>query len=348
MKGKFEQIKIAGIQTVVPQRVEENIEYEELVGSRRLRKQIRITGVEKRHLAERGHRASELCMEAAQLLLGKIGWHPKTVDYLIFVTQTPDFKFPSTAFYIQKELGLSTDCVVFDVNLGCSGYAAGLQILASLLSNNGKRALLLAGDAEYRSEAQKQREDYIEHVCDDILFGHAGSATALEKKENFPMYYSQNADGQGYDVIIRTDEYTQMDGNAVFNFAMNEVAESVISFRKEFSIPENEIDYYVFHQAQALILDSLCNICEIDGEKSLSCLREYGNTSSSSIPLALCANLEKVKKKPFARVYLCGFGIGLSWASIYTELETSLIFPVEISKWKQTTEGNDDTDEYRE
>jgi 3-oxoacyl-[acyl-carrier-protein] synthase-3 len=343
MKGKFENIKIAGMVTVVPKRIQENSEYEKWLGGKRVRKQAKLIGIERRHRAEEGHSASDLCIEAANSLLSKLNWNRDTVDYLILVTQTPDFEYPSTSFYIHKELGLSKECVVFDVNLGCSGFTSGLQIICSMLQNAGKRGILLTGDVEYRTKEQLQKPEYVESASDDMLFGQAASATAFEKAVSSPICFSQNSDGTRYRAIMheRGGDFTYLDGQEIFNFAMNEVAESVGNFKKYFSIQDEEVDYYVFHQAQKLILDTVADICEIETDKNLFSLKDYGNTSSSSIPLTLCANLNEFKNREKINVFMCGFGIGLSWSNVYMELKSSSIYPVEISKWREKGKCSD-------
>lgn len=337
MKGKFEDIKIVGMVTVVPERIQENSEYEKWLGEKRVRKQAKLIGIERRHRAEEGHSASDLCIEAANSLLSKLNWNRDTVDYLILVTQTPDFEYPSTSFYIHKELGLSKECVVFDVNLGCSGFTSGLQIICSMLQNAGKRGILLTGDVEYRTEEQLGKTEYLEHAADDMLFGHAASATAFEKQIGQEIIFSQNADGTRYRSIMheKGGEFTYLDGQDIFSLAMNEVPESIAKFKKYFKLVDEDVDYYIFHQAQKLILDTVADICGIVSEKNLFSLKEYGNTSSSSIPLTLCANLDKFKNKGKIKVFMCGFGIGLSWSNVYMELETSSIYPVEVSKWRK-------------
>ncbi|MEE3466922.1 MAG: 3-oxoacyl-[acyl-carrier-protein] synthase III C-terminal domain-containing protein [Eubacterium sp.] len=333
MEAVFKDISIEGIAAVVPDRVEENSRWEDLIGTKRLKRQIRITGVERRHLPKEGQSAAATCMEAARLLFSELKWEPNSLDYLIFVTQFPSFLYPSTAFYIHKKLGLSKKCVVFDVNLGCSGFTAGIQILSSLMRNMGDRGMLLAGDAEYRTEDQKNREDYIEHVCEDMLFGVAGSAVALERKPHSPLYATQYADGNGYDVILRTGEYTKMNGSAVYDFSMDVVAPSITEFKKKYSLADEDVDYYVFHQAQGLIVNGIGEVCGIPVERNLTCLKDYGNTSSSSIPLALCVNRDRLIESKTVRLVMCGFGIGLSWATLYAEMDPRRIYPVKISEW---------------
>ena len=233
---------------------------------------------------------------------------------------------------------------MFDVNLGCSGFTSGLQIICSMLQNAGMRGILLTGDVEYRTEEQLQKPEYIESASDDMLFGQAASATAFEKTTFSPIFFSQNSDGTRYRAIMheRGGDFTSLDGQEIFNFAMNEVSESIGDLKKNFAISDEEVDYYIFHQAQKLILDTVADICGIEVEKNLFSLKDYGNTSSSSIPLTLCANLDKFQNKDKIKAFMCGFGIGLSWSNVYMELETSSLYPVEVSKWRQKGKCSND------
>lgn len=125
----------------------------------------------------KGQRASDLCAQAADVLLDRLEWERDSIKALIFVTQTPDLDTPSTAMLIQKRLNIGQDCICFDINLGCSGYIGGLQVLAGLLSNAGGRGLLLVGDGKYYN-----REGTID--ANEMLFGDCGAATAIERQSD--------------------------------------------------------------------------------------------------------------------------------------------------------------------
>lgn len=329
MIGEFINVKIKGITSVVPKDVEDNIDYAELVGEKRVKRQIKLTGVERRHVPNEYQKTSDLCTYAAEELIKKLDWNKDSIKYLILVTQIPDFEFPATSLLIQKRLGIGKDCLAFDVNLGCSGYVAGIQILSALLQSNGGRGILMVGDIEYRTLEERNSPEYANQITDDMLFGAAATATAIEFEDGNRIDYMQNSNGEGYDVILRKKgEFTQMDGSAVFSFTMEDVADSIKLFRKQLNLQEDNIDFYVFHQAQKMILENLADICDIKYEKVLSSLKEYGNTSSASIPLTICVNREKYQEKESINIYMCGFGVGLSWGSIYIALDTNCIFDV--------------------
>lgn len=125
-----------------------------------------------------------------------------------------------------------------------------------------------------------------------------------------------------------------MDGEGVFTFAINDVVRDINAFKSEWMLQENDIDYYVFHQAQKLILDSVAAGCGIDECKELRSLRDYGNTSGASVPLSLCVNRDKFADKKTIRTLTCGFGVGLSWSMAYAEIETKNILPLVVSDAK--------------
>lgn len=330
MIGKFDNIKIQGMSAAVPEYVENNINFTSIIGKRRAKKQIKITGVEQRHISGKHQRASDLCYAATLPLLEKLQWRREDIKVLLFITQGPNYLHPSTAFFLHKRLGLEKDCLVYDMNLGCSSFNVGVHTVAALLQscNTHDKALLLIGDTAGRirnPEAALKPDD----IAHDMLFGSAGAAIAIEKVENHPLYFMNMSDGNGYDAIIgHKNRPSQMNGAAVFSFAINDVSDGVINFRKKYNISEDLIDYYIFHQAQDLILDNIIDACNIPAEKELRSLRHYGNTSGTSVPVTVCANREQIQKEKTSKLLLCGFGVGLSWGCIYTEIDTANILPV--------------------
>lgn len=330
MLGEFQNIKIQGMASAVPGIVEENMNYVNILGERRTKKQIKLTGVSKRHISGTHQRTSDLCYAATVPLLEKLGWNKEDIKVLVYVTQGPNYVIPSTAFFLQKRLGLCKDCVVFDINLGCSSFNVGVHAVSALLQSCeiADKALLLIGDTA--SKVLKPDEKIDDGViANRMLFGAAGAAIALEKVANNSLKFMTKSDGNGYDAIIRHwKRGTVMDGTAVFEFAINDVSDDVKVFKKHFGLQEEDIDYYVFHQAQKLILDNIAAICEFPEEKELRSLEEYGNTSGTSVPLTVCANRDKFANQDTVKLYLCGFGVGLSWGTILTEIPTENILPV--------------------
>lgn len=330
MIGKFDNIKLQGISAAVPKQIEENKSYENVLGKRRVKKQIAVTGVEKRHVSGWHQRTSDLCYAAAVKLLDKLKWNKDDIKVLIFITQGPNYGHPSTAFFLHMRLGLAKDCLAYDMNLGCSSFNVGVHTVSALLQNCNlhDKALLLLGDT---AGVAKKPESSLnpDAIAHDMLFGSAGAAIALEKVKENNLYFLNRSDGTGFDVIIQHRNLpSQMDGTAVFSFAINDVSDSVIEFRNHFELTGDKIDYYIFHQAQQLILDNILDSCDIPEEKELRSLREYGNTSGTSVPVTICANQDVLKQKKTQKLLLCGFGVGLSWGCIYTEVDTENILPI--------------------
>lgn len=332
MISQFDNIVVRGISSVVPSIVEENANAAPYLGERRCKKQIKLTGIERRHVSMLDQKMSDLCFVAAKQMMDSLGWVPEDVKVLVLLTQNPNYIAPSTAFLLQKILHIPNDCVVFDANLGCSSFNVGLQIVASLLQQftGEAKGLCLQGDMAYEVIHPGVSPD---DMAGAMLFGAAGSATAIEKKADAaPIPFATFSDGRRYQAILRKPgDSLCMDGEGVFNFSTNDVAEAVLDFRKHFAIEEAAIDFYVFHQAQKLILDSIAAACHIPDHKELRSLRDYGNTSGASVPLSICANREVFADRKEAKFFTCGFGVGLSWSMAYIPLDVDGILPVQIS-----------------
>ena len=330
MIGEFSNVKIQGMASAVPEYTEENTNYVNILGPRRTKKQIQLTGVSKRHISGHHQRTSDLCYAAACPLMEKLNWKSDEIKVLIYITQGPNYILPSTAFFLQHRLGIPKDCVCFDINLGCSSFNVGVHVVSALLQSCdvSDKALLLIGDTA--SKVLYPEEPMTEDaIAGRMIFGAAGAAIALEKVEQSNLKFMTKSDGNGFEAIIRRyGKGTTMDGTAVFEFAINDVSDDVNVFKDHFSLKEEDIDYYVFHQAQKLILDNIAANCKFPEEKELRSLEEYGNTSGTSVPLTVCANLDQFSDKKSVKLFLCGFGVGLSWGTIFAEVPTENILPV--------------------
>lgn len=321
MRGIYNSIAIRAIASASPRRVVENTFFSKDLGEKRVAKHIKMTGVKRRHKLEQGQKASDLAVYAAEKVLNYTGWSRNDIQLLVYVTQTPDLEKPATAFIIQKRLGIGKDCLVFDVNLGCSAFVAGLQIISGLLHNQGDKGLLLIADGLYGEKRS--------NLVDDMLFGDAGCAIAIEAADGYPLYYLHESDGNRYDVIYKEHGGVgYMNGNAVFAFTIDDVVKNIVRAKEYFSIQEADIDYYVFHQGQKMIVDNMVDICNIPKEKVLYSMEEYGNTEGSSIPITICHNRDLLQKAENVRLFMCGFGVGLSWGSVYTTIDTKCILPI--------------------
>lgn len=338
----FENIIISGIAVAVPgNTIVNNENYSGLLGAELLYKSIESTGVIKRHVAPPGVCTSDLCKAAAEKLIIEMSVDKSSIDVLIFISQTPDYRIPATACILQESLGLSKKTASFDINLGCSGYVYGLSTAFMFANQPGiNRVLLLVGDTVNHFVSAKDRSTA-------LLFGDAGSATIIEKsytKSN--SYFSLNTDGSrfkalnipagGYripssfdtlapvryqDGSIRNLEQLSLDGGEIFNFSIREVPKDISGLMEFAGIFPDEVDFIIFHQANKFMLDFISKKLIIDKSKYPLSLEEYGNTSSASIPLTIVDKLRERLKGNRKKIVLSGFGVGLSWASAIIEIE---------------------------
>lgn len=330
-------VRIAGISAGVPLRKINNLDIQDLSADYEAKDFVEVTGVLERRVDD--YTTSDLCLSAAEQLIKDLEWEKKDIDAIIFVSQTTDFILPATACIIQDKLGLSKECYAEDIVLGCSGWVYGLSSLSSLMASGEiKKALLMAGDAKRRVESN------------DPLFGYAGTVTALEYvegEEGFKFHFG--TDGSGYDAIIIpdggcrnqiTDEsfkeeiingkkynrlQTRMKGMDVFTFGVTTAPKSVKSLGKHYGFDYKEADYVIFHQANMKMNNMIAKLLKLPAEKVPSCMYNFGNTSSASIPLTIVTKLKGEVENKSTKFICCGFGVGLSWGTVAFESKNLVI-----------------------
>ncbi|MCV9926876.1 ketoacyl-ACP synthase III [Flavobacterium sp. LS1R49] len=328
-------IAIKGISCCVPKNMERNIDLD-ILTSEEIQKFIDVTGVEERRIATKEICTSDLCCEAAEKLIKDLNWQKEEIEILVFVSQTADYILPVSAAILQDRLGLSTNCIAFDVPLGCSGYVYGMSIVASMMKTTGiKKGLLLAGDTISKIVSKNDKSTL-------PLFGDAGSATALELTiDSSELVFELGSDGSGYKTIIIPDGGSRnrinqdslkikkidegisrsscdlvLDGMDVFSFGISQGPKTVNRLIEKFEIDKDKIDYFVFHQANMMMNKMIIKKLKLPVEKVPFSLRDFGNTSSATIPLTIVSELkEKILNKPTS-ILMCGFGVGLSWGTM--------------------------------
>lgn len=354
---EFKNVRIAGMAAGVPKNILSNLIPSEEDGiSREYSPEafVETTGVLERRVSD-SLTTSDLCLQAAEALLKDIGWIKDEIEALVFVSQTADYILPATACILQDRLGLSKECYAEDVALGCSGWVYGLSNVASLLSGGMiKKALLLAGDAKKRAKGPR-----------DPLFGHAGTATAVEYKEGSEGFrFHFGTDGSGYDAIITPDGgsrnqvsfssfeleevegkmmhrlQTRMKGMDVFSFGISTAPKSVKKLAERFGFDYLDYDYYIFHQANMKMNNMIAKKLKLMPERVPSCMYHFGNTSSASIPLVIVTQLSGQTVGKRLKFICCGFGVGLSWGTVAFTVDDMVISdlvevedPTEDSKW---------------
>ena len=281
---------------------------------------------------------ADLVYAAARRILDERDIDRNAVGILVFVTQYPDYKMPSTACVLQKRLGLSMDCIAFDVNLGCSGYVYGLNIVSALMqTSNSKYGLLLAGDTSTKGIRKDNSRN---------LFGDAGSATLLSRDENASeMSFACRTDGAGFKALLRPyglakhpekqDDRGFSDELGVFNFAIDQPPRLINEFLEHKNLRPDEFDCIALHQANMMIMKQIIKKTRFSKEQMLVSLDKFANTSSTSIPLSFVKYYGDSNDNRILKSLICGYGVGLSWGvgnilmnvkDIYPLIETSEFF----------------------
>lgn len=337
--AQLNNVRIAGLTSCVPSRIVSNLDCEpdKLQERERL---VRNIGIQTRRVCEAGVVFSDLALVAAERLTAGLQWDKADIDALIVVTQSPDYPIPATAIILQDKLGLPHSTLAFDINLGCSGYAYGLFSLGSMLSAQGiKRGIVLVGD---KSSNPLSLDNGLLS-----LFGDAATATALEFDQSAaPMYFNMGSDGSGHRAIIieaggqrvpiqphhlerlpgadgiaRKGTDVILDGPSILNFSIREVPPSINALVTASPFSLDDIDYFVFHQANRMINETIRKKLGLSADKVPMSLQDFGNTSSASIPVTITSQLQAALNQGSKRLLLSGFGVGLSWASCIVEID---------------------------
>ena len=336
----YKNVGISGLAAAVPKNIINNYEYTERFTPEEASEVIEKIGVKERRFADENTCASDLCFAAAEKLISDMDIDRSEIDLLIMVSQTGDYKMPATSIILQNRLGLSKKTIAFDINLACSGFVYGLSTVYAFMQQQGlRKALLLVGETRSRVYSPKDRK-----VA--FLFGDGGVAALIERGEKFgESFFSLNSDGSKESLIkikaggyrypstpetrkekvidehgnMRSEEQGYMDGGDVFNFLIREIPSDIKGLLEFSNTSLDSFDYYLFHQANKFMNNYLIKKMKLPIEKVPSCIEQYGNTSSVSIPLTIVSQL-KNKLFPSRRVLLSGFGAGMSWASAIVTL----------------------------
>ena len=288
-------------------------------------------GVNVRHLAGDNETAGDLAEKAAKRLFEEYEVNPKDMDFLLLCTQSPDYFLPSTSCILQDRLGLSTSIGAFDYNLGCSGCIYGLAVAKGLIATGAARNVLLLTAETYNKYL------YPSDKSNRSIFGD-GAAACLISTDGFAEIgdFVFGTDGSGADnLIVKTgasrqkektgryvqddeghiwyDDYLYMNGGAIFNFTLEAVPVLVKQLLEKHNIQKEDIDYYIFHQANKFMLNTIRKVCALPKEKFYVNLENTGNTVSSTVLIGLKDCLDNGNIVAGKQVMITGFGVGLSW-----------------------------------
>ena len=340
----FDGVGISGLAACVPKTVIKNYEYTEHFPAEEVKLVVDKIGILERRFAGPGMCSSDICLAAAEKLISDMGTPKDEIDLLVFVSQTPDYRMPATSVILQHRLGLGHHTIAFDLNLGCSGFIYGLSVVYSMMERSGlRKALLLDGETRSKIYSPKDRKTA-------FIFGDGGVAALVGRDEKFgKSYFSLNSDGSKEDLIkmnaggyrnpstcetlqekvvdeygnIRSEEHGYMNGGDVFNFVIKEIPTDIKNIIALSELKPDDLDYFVFHQANDFINNYLMKKLKIDPLKVPSTIAKFGNTSSVSIPLTIVSELNgKLKNK---KLLLSGFGVGMTWASTIINLNDCFV-----------------------
>lgn len=295
------------------------------------------TGILSRGIAAPDECASDLGVAAAEKLFCVAGVERQAIDFLIFCTQSPDYFLPASACMMQTRLGLSTSCGALDINQGCSGFVYGLSLAKGLIeSGTASNVLLVTAEKYSRYIHPKDRSVR-------TLFGDGGAAVWIgnvEDQRELIGPFVLGTDGRGAPQLIvpagaarmprsletrvetqdasgnvRSAENLYMNGPEIFTFTLKQVPPLVDHLLEKAGIALADVDYFVFHQANAFMLEQLRRKIGIPPEKFCVNMEHSGNTVSATIPIALELALARGEARSGDTVMVVGFGVGYSWAA---------------------------------
>jgi 3-oxoacyl-[acyl-carrier-protein] synthase III len=292
------------------------------------------TGIESRHIAADDEFTSEMAVKAADKLFFEHDIDRDSIDFLLLCTQSPDYFLPTTACIVQDKLGLKTTIGALDFNLGCSGYVYGLSLAKGLISANLATNVLLITSETY------SKFIHAKDKSNKTIFGDGASATLISAESGmFELgEFIFGTDGNGAENLIvkngavrnriqaiedvfdeygnvKNDNNLYMNGREVFNFTLNSVPILTEAILKKANLNIDNVDLFIFHQANKFMLNHLRKMIGIPKGKFLLEMAHCGNTVSSTIPIAFYEGIKSGKVTNCKNIILAGFGVGYSWAS---------------------------------
>lgn len=330
-KFSFGNVTLRGLSCVVPHNEVSLLDDESLYGgdTKRINRVIHSSGFLKRRVADNDVMTSDLCLQAAETLITDMCIDRNEIDALLFISYTPDYLMPATSYVLHKRLGLSQDCIVMDIPQACSGFVLGLFQAAMLINSGCKNVLLLVGDS-----FSKFSDMFNSNTAP--VFGDAGSASLISYDSNAPTsYFSIASDGNGYSSLMcenggfrnppRQENFYEngefaygacMQGGKIFDFTMSNIAPQILDLLEFSHIDCDSVDYFVFHQANKVIITELIRrLCLAPDKCPIGTMTKYGNQCGASIPCTIAEFLSEQVQNKSNKLLLSGFGVGLSWAS---------------------------------
>lgn len=268
------------------------------------------TGIASRHVVCEDETALDLAERAAKGLLEDCGFSGKEIDYLLLCTQSPEYRLPSTACLLHERMGFRKDAGALAFDHGCSGFIYGLSLAKGLIAGDIAKKVLLVTAETYTKYIDS------EDKSTRTIFGDGAAATLIDVETAGKIgSFSFGTDGSGAEKLIVRDGRLFMDGPEIFNFTLDIVPKTMEDVLARNHLTRNDIDLFVFHQANKFMLDTIRNVNGLPKDKFYVNLETTGNTVSSTIPIALKQLDDAGRLVPGMKVMLMGFGVGLSWGA---------------------------------
>jgi len=336
-------VEIEGIASCVPSNIVENRNCTDIYTKEDIEVVIKNTKIEQRRIVDSDVCASDLGYKAANYLLESLSVDKSEISGIVFLSQTPDYKIPFTSNILQHRLGLDNKCLCLDLNAGCNGFISGLGTSFSLMKSQKKGKILFI-IAETMSKIVSKTDK-----ATSVIFGDAASVLLLKNTDaENSSYFSNYSDGKLFETLIIPDggyrnvfnkdslenkEYEggsirnntelYMDGFGVFVFTKKRVPICVAEINEYANYNVEDIDYFIFHQANDFLIQQFLKKLNIPQEKNLMNIDRFGNTSGVSIPLVITTEL--IDKKNRETVHCCGYGSGLAWGSAILNMKNTKI-----------------------
>lgn len=339
MKCIIENVEIKSIATCLPEKVVEMSSYKDKFGDKTVEDTILGSGIERLHETVAGETTADLCQRAAELIFEKEQFDRSIIDGVVFVSQTFDYFNPATSCVLQGKLGLSNDCVCFDISYGCSGYIYGIFQAATLIGSGAcNNVLVMAGDTNSKFVNPDDKSSV-------MVFGDAGSATIVSRG-NGRLGFHIMTNGYDYKTVIwdgigcrahpqnrqpgYKSEELPMSGDDVFSFIVNVGPKTIKSVLELIGWDKDEVDFYGLHQATKITVDFMRRKLKLaHPERAPFDIMNYGNTGPTTVPMVLTDwpyRAEGIDTSTWHKVILAAYGVGLSWGSIACDLSKTHIY----------------------
>ncbi|HCO67406.1 MAG TPA: 3-oxoacyl-ACP synthase [Dysgonomonas sp.] len=324
---------IKGISYYLPEKVLTNEELTEQFPEWSVEKVASKVGINQRHISADGETSGDMAVKAAEKLFEEYNIKPSEIDFILLCTQSPDYFLPTTACLIQERLGVPTHAGALDFNLGCSGYVYGLSLAKGLIFSSVAKNVLLLTAETYTKYINKQDKG------NRSLFGDAAAATLISTDGIAEIGdFVLGTDGRGAEnLIVKTgalryrkslNEIYQkedgsfefspdnlyMNGSEIFNFTLESVPPMIEQILDKSNLKQDDIDLFVFHQANKFMLNTIRKVCGINKDKFYINMENVGNTVSSTIPIALKEAVNE-NRAVNSKILIAGFGVGYSWGA---------------------------------